>query len=418
MAGKVNKKEAKEAKHAAREKFKKDLSLLIEEILFKKNWTIQRLTNHLNENIPGLDKNKVAVEKWAQAKSAPIHKWAEKVWVTLKELQKETLSTEIPANYKKDRRRDKVKLRDFIMFTPEDLYDFWDEPYNNTFKLYNWPYTFSLIKPASILEESITLNNNYPTERGMYFKAHKLLPFAKENEGDTLAYAFDSTGYNLGVYLWNSFGHFEYPLFIANSLTELIAKNIITFEGQDILHFNSEEYLNETFEKYMEGFILPLNFKSYFDDSNEIHTHFKKLVKFYEKAFKECNRGIIKFEASGEFINISIERENVKRIFYNINEKDIYAFIERVNDELNSFDVSGYCRPDYFGYYIIDKKYVACLRLDIATDLIQKGYINCRYKMLPMQVFYNPEIVKSLFSGSPLQTDLDKEKNQRITKIE
>lgn len=398
------------------EDLKKEIPKLIKDIKEKKEKTIEEIAAYLG-------KKKDAVHTWARGEHFPPKKEIVSVAIKLNELLDEPfIVDDSKVDYEKIRASlVPIYLRRFIPTIPQDLKDFWNKPYKNTFELYNWRNIFSILKLAEITEETSTLNDSYFKEKGMYFQVAKLLPFAKENEDDRasyLAYGFDNTDKNIGVYLWNINGCYEYPIFIADSVNDLIIHHVITLEGQDNLHFDREKYLNETFEKYTRGYILPLNFKTYFNDSNDIHTHFKKLVEFYETAFKRFNRGAIKFEATGELITISIERRDSKRFAYNIKNESLFLFIEKLNDELNGIDISNFCRPKFYGYYLINEKYVACLRLDIATDLIQKGYINSRFKMLPMLAFYNPKLVTDIFNHYRKFTEMDKEENQKITWIE
>jgi hypothetical protein len=400
---------------------KKEITQLIHDIKEIKEWTSEEIRLYLNEKIPGLDKKKGAVDKWAQGKNYPPQKEGITVALKLKELLDEPLLANDPnVDYEIRSSLAPIFLRRFFPTIPQDLKDLWKEPYCNTFKLYNWRNIFTIIKLADSIEETRTLNESYPQEKGIYFQVCKLLPIAKENEDGQvsyLAYGFDNTGKNIGIYLWNVNGSYEYPIFIADSVTDLIDHHIITLEAQDNLHFDSEKYLNETFEKNTKGYILTLNFNTNFNDSNDIHTHFKKLVAFYETAFKTFNRGTIKFEVSGELITVSIERGEHKKIAYNIKDESPFLFIEKLNDELNGIDILNFRRPKFYGYYLINEKYIACLRLHIATDLIQKGYINSRFKMLPMLAFYNPKLVTDIFTHYRKLTELDIEENQKITRI-
>lgn len=302
---------------------------------------------------------------------------------------------------------------------PQELKDLWNRPYNKTFKLYNWRNTLSILDPAEVIEETTTLHDFFPGEKQMYFQVHKLLAFARENEDDRdnyLAYGYDKTGENIGMYLWNVNSDYEHPVFIANSVTDLINHHVITFQGQENLQFDPEKYLNETLEKFSIGYILPLNFnyRTDFDNSNDINTHFKKLVTFYETVFKKWYKGNIKFEAKGEFITILTGKTFSKMVAYNALEDDIFHFIDKINGDLNSI-TGQFNRPRSHGFYRIEKKYVASLRLDIATDLIQKGFIYSRSKMLPMLAFYNPRFLPEMSTIYQMMTDISKEKSEKIT---
>lgn len=307
----------------------------------------------------------------------------------------------------------------FNVTIPQELKEFWNTPYNKAFKLYSWRNTLSILDPAECLEETTTLNDFFPREKQMYFQVYTLLAFAKENEDDHdnyLAYGFDKTGENIGLYLWNVNSDYEHPVFIANSVTDLISHHVITLKGQENLQFDNEKYLNETFEKFAPGYILPLNFafKTFFEDSSDIYTDFKKLVTFYETAFKKWHSGSIKFEAQGELITISIEMSFFKMVAYNAFEYEIIHFIDKINGDLNSI-TGAFNRPPSYGFYRINNKYVACLRLDIATDLIQKGFIYSRSRVLPMMAFYNPRFLSQMSTIYQMLTEFSQEKNEKIT---
>lgn len=417
-------KAAKELKKQELEKLKKEVPGLIVDVQLKKHWTIQNIADYLNEKlkekIPGYKiKSKSAFDKWVQG-NAPNNKEVKIVVDALKELLKPSIQ-DLNVEYETYRSAiEQVFLSGIIRTTPQDLTAFWNKQYNNTFQLYNWQGTFSILKPAELRQELEILDNSFPKHTGIYSQISILLPFAKETEssqGSYLAYGFDNTGKNFGVYLWNINRYYEYPVFIANSVTDLIDHHIITLEKENNLHFDSEKYLKETLEKKMKGHILLLNFNTHFTDNNEIHTHFKKLVAFYETAFKMFNRGTIKFESSRKLITVSIESGNFKRITYNIKDVNLFLFIEKLNDELNGIDISNFCRPKFYGYYLINQKYLAYLRLDIATDLIQKGYINSQFKMLPMLAFYNPKLPNT-FNDFRTLAETDRLENKKINWIE
>jgi hypothetical protein len=342
---------------------------------------------------------------------------------------------------------------------PQDLKDFWHKPYNKTFSLYSWPNTFSILNPSSIAEEAInfpdgtetsigndiyynvseevyhqkrktleydllictnTLNEFHPGDRGIYFQVYKLLAFAREDEGGEhiLAYGFDQENKNIGIFLWSIDGNIEYPIFIANSVNDLVQHHVIKIEPQNQFHFDAEKYLNETFEKHSAGYILQVRFNLCFNKGDDIHDHFKKLVEFYETAFRKLKSGTIEFSASGDLINISISEPAIKRIAINVHEVDVFEFIEILNYELNSIQKVNFCRPSSFGFFLIKEKYLVCLRKDIATDLIQKGYIKAMYKMLPMEVFCHPQSIARTLEVYRILTQFDKESNKKITWIE
>jgi transcriptional regulator with XRE-family HTH domain len=394
------------------EDLKEELPKLIQEIQEKKGKTIEQIAAYLK-------KGKDAVHTWARGEHFPPKKVIIIIALKLKELLDEPFLANDPhMDYEIRSSLVPIFIRRFFPTIPQDVKDLWDESYCDTFQLYNWRNSFSIIKLADFTEESSKLNESYPKEKGIFFQVCKLLPFAKENIDDQaayLAYGFDNAGKNIGVYLWDANGSYEYPVFIADSITDLINKRIITLEAQDKLQFDGEKYLNETFEKNTKGYILKLDFNT--NDSNDIHTHFEKLVAFYETAFNRLNRGTIKFEVSGDLITVSIEKGEHKRIDYNIKNERLFLFIEKINDELNGIDISNFRRPRFYGFYLINEKYIACLRLHIATDLIQKGYINSRFKMLPMLVFYNPKLVTDIFNHYRDVTAMDIEENQKIIPI-
>jgi hypothetical protein len=422
MNGKLNdkqvQKEAKELEKQALKKLKDQVPGLIKTVQQEMNWTMQNIADYLNEKLKEKirdyeQKTKNAFDKWLQG-FAPNNKEVKIVVDALNELLKPSIQ-DLNVEYETYRSAiEQVFLPGIIRNIPQDLIDFWNKQYKSTFQLYNWQGTFFILKPAELRQELTILDNSFPNHTRKYSLISTLLPFAKETEssqGSYLAYGFDNTDKDFGVYLWNINGYYEYPVFIANSVTDLIDHHIFTLEKEDNLHFDSEKYLNETLEKNMKGDIILLNFNTLFNDGNDINMHLKKFIDFYETAIK---RGTIKFEASRELITVSTE--DLKEITYNKNG-DLFLFIEKVNDELNRIDKSNFCRPKYYGYYLINREYLAYLRLDIATDLIQKGYINSRFKMLPMLAFYNPKLPNT-FNEFRTLAELDRLENQKINLIQ
>lgn len=429
MNGKLDKKQARQVL----EDLKGEVPGLIIAVQKAKNWSMWELADYLNkeliEKVPKFKiKSKSAFDKWTQKKrdsddfkGAPNNKEVKIVVDALKELLKPPIQD--PTLYIETIRSsvEQLFVPGFIPTIPPDLIDFWEKPYNYTFKLYNWPNIFSIIELADRKNELKTLNDFFAQHIGTNSQISKLLPFAKENKGGQgfyLSYGFNKEDKDFGVYLWDINGlYHEYPIFIANSITDLLGDHVITLENEKHLHFDNEKYLNEIFEKNMKGYILSINF----NDGNEPKTNDKTLTEFYDSAFRMYNRGTIKIEASKKLITVSIKNEDSKSTAYNIKDGDLFPFIEKLNDDLNGRDKSNFGRPKYYGYYLINKKYLAYCRLDIATDLIQKGYINSQYKILSMLTFCSPELAlhipKISIIFNEIRTLADTEKLEKINWI-
>lgn len=284
-----------------------------------------------------------------------------------------------------------------------------------------------------------TLNYLYHKDAEPGRQIHTMVAFARDFENDqfhVLAYAFNKEGEKLGLFLWHFDGLFEQPIFIADCISDLVKDNIILFEDQEHeTFFDSKKYLATSLQKYTSGFVLPLKFeevndddmfwktgateKDWFDAGHEINTLFKKLVEFYETSFKKICGGTMEFEGVDDLIFVKIKDGiNFTRVVYHIKEVDVYSFIEKLNLELNRIKPQRYGRPDDFGYYLINledlaQKYIVCLHADITCDLIQKGYINAVYKMLPKMAYYNPKSIPGQYEVyNFLNRSYEKEKKQ------
>jgi hypothetical protein len=265
-----------------------------------------------------------------------------------------------------------------------------------------------------------TLNNFHPRDSDMYLVVHKLLAFARENEADRdnfLAYGFDKEGNNLGIFLWNVNGGYEYPIFITGSVTDLVNDHVITFTDLEGPYFDKDKYLVNSLQQCMTGYAIRLNFNTDIDHSSEFHTAYKKLISFYETVFKELFRGAISFDVLGDLILVTAEMGDTYRTAYDVTENDLYDLIENLNEVLNQ-NLGQYCRPTSFGFYVVDKKYLVCVRRDLAAEFIRKGYINGRNKMLPLLAFYNPEMLPQQYEGYKMLAEFAKESNKKITWID
>jgi hypothetical protein len=320
----------------------------------------------------------------------------------------------------------------FQVTLPDELKAFWTKNYKKTFHLYNWAPAFTILDPSQIVEEAI----DYPEEDKEFARQiYTMVAIARENENDrfhVLAYAFGKKGQNLGIFLWNFDGWFEYPIFIGDSINDLVNDHVILFEEQDQVAFDAKKYLEASLQKYTKGFVLPLNPEAINDDwdtgateqdwfktGHEINTLFKKLVEFYKVSFERSYNYVIGFEGTDDQIFVKI-RDGIhhKRVAYHIKEEDVYSFIEKLNDELNGINPGRFGRPDHFGFYLInqessEQKYVACLYAPLACDLIQKGYMRAVNKMFPIMVYYNPRsIPDKLWVYDYMNKDYEKKKEQ------
>lgn len=338
----------------------------------------------------------------------------------------------------------------FQVTLPDDLKAFWLEPYKDTFSLYNWWYQYRLFDPLKVADETVDLprnqtgkdvlyqlkregriseeeytersnniefdlvhntyyvNQHYP--RPLPFHPHicTLIPIAKDIHPKEffLACGFDKQGQYCGLYYWALNEDFEFPVFVADSVTDLINDGVIQIAGQQQEPFDVKKYLGQVLEMPAKGYITPLKYRTWIDKGQEVSMdYYKTLFDFYRTSFQEMSRKSIEFELKDDLFIVTIKDKPTalrsEKLVFDVVEQNLLDSIDRLNYALNTYgDIQNFKRPSGHGYYIIDEqKYLARVPSNLFHDLVRKGFIMPRFKVFPMSIYFNPKAVPNLQSN-------------------